>query len=281
MPPGDPYEALRALSDNISFTRPSPLEMAQIARGIGLEHFKPIAPPPQEAVPRWRRFAEGLRHSKTRDAEVIHHHYDVSNTFYEWVLGPSMTPRAPCTQTPTRVRGGAGEQVPVDLREAAPAARGPAARHRLRLGRDGPLRRTTRRQGDRCDALAEQAQWAQRAIVDEGLGDLAEVRHSDYRDVAESGFDAVSSIGLTEHIGVSKLPGVLLVHARQAARRRLDAQPQHHPPGNTGSNKAGAFIDRYVFPDGELTGAGTIIRRFRDVGGLGSSTKRTSASITP
>ena len=43
----------------------------------------PIAPPPQEAPPRWRRVAEGLRHSKTRDAEAIHHHYDVSNTFYE------------------------------------------------------------------------------------------------------------------------------------------------------------------------------------------------------
>lgn len=35
--------------------------------------------------------ANGLLHSKTRDAEAIHHHYDVSNNFYEWVLGPSMT----------------------------------------------------------------------------------------------------------------------------------------------------------------------------------------------
>ena len=48
-----------------------------------LERLKPIAPPPQETLPRWRRIAEGLRHSKTRDAEAIHHHYDVSNKFYE------------------------------------------------------------------------------------------------------------------------------------------------------------------------------------------------------
>ena len=34
----------------------------------------------------------------------------------------------------------------------------------------------------------------------------AEVRHSDYRDVREVGFDAVSSIGLTEHIGVKNYP---------------------------------------------------------------------------
>ena len=47
--------------------------------------------PPQEALPRWRRIAEGLRHSKETRCRAIHHHYDVSNAFYEWVLGPSMT----------------------------------------------------------------------------------------------------------------------------------------------------------------------------------------------
>ena len=51
------------------------------------------APPPQEMVPRWRRIAEGMRHSKTRDAGAIQSQYDVSDTFYEWVLGPSMTYR--------------------------------------------------------------------------------------------------------------------------------------------------------------------------------------------
>ena len=53
----------------------------------------------------------------------------------------------------------------------------------------------------------QQAQWAQRAIGEAGLSDLAEVRHLDYRDVPETGFDAVSSIGLTEHIGQAQLPG--------------------------------------------------------------------------
>ena len=33
------------------------------------------------------------------------------------------------------------------------------------------------------------------------------MRHLDYRDVPETGFDAVSSIGLTEHIGREQLPG--------------------------------------------------------------------------
>ena len=60
-------------------------------RGIGgVSALKPPPPPPQEHLPRWRRAMEGLRHSMTRDAEAIHHHYDVSNEFYRHVLGPSM-----------------------------------------------------------------------------------------------------------------------------------------------------------------------------------------------
>jgi hypothetical protein len=97
--PGDPYALLKALADKLEFKRPPARVMATIVRSIGFEHLKPIAPPPQEALPRWRRIAEGLRHSKTRDAEAIHHHYDVSNTFYEWVLGPSMTYTCACYLT--------------------------------------------------------------------------------------------------------------------------------------------------------------------------------------
>ncbi|MGH3560229.1 MAG: class I SAM-dependent methyltransferase, partial [Mycobacterium sp.] len=89
--PGDPYDLLRALIETLDFKRPSPRMLANIVRSIGLERLVPVAPPPQEAPPRWRRMAEGLRHSKARDADAIQYHYDVSNTFYEWVLGPSMT----------------------------------------------------------------------------------------------------------------------------------------------------------------------------------------------
>src|SRR5437763_7668622 len=52
---------------------------------------------------------------------------------------------------------------------------------------------------------AQQAAWAQAAIGREGLSKLAEVRHLDYRDVPETGFDAVSSLGLPEHVGKQNL----------------------------------------------------------------------------
>ena len=98
--PGDPYELLKALAGELVFTLPPPRVTANIIRSIGALHLRPIAPPPEEAPPRWRRVAGGLRHSRTRDAEAIHHHYDVSNTFYEWVLGPSMTYTCACYPHP-------------------------------------------------------------------------------------------------------------------------------------------------------------------------------------
>ena len=62
--PGDPYELLKALAESLEFARPPARVMAQIVRSIGFEHLRPIAPPPQEVPPRWRRIAGGLRHSK-------------------------------------------------------------------------------------------------------------------------------------------------------------------------------------------------------------------------
>src|SRR4029434_6308983 len=92
-------------------------------------------------------------------------------------------------------------------------------------------------------------------IADEGLADLAEVRHGDYRDVPQSGFDAVSSIGLTEHIGVANYPAYFRF---LMSKMRTGALLLNHcitRPNNRTGASAGGFIDRYVFPGGGLTGA--------------------------
>jgi len=265
--PGDPYLLLKALADELHFKRPSPRVLANIIRSIGVEHLVPIAPPPQEARPRWRRVAEGLRHSKTRDAEAIHHHYDVSNRFYEWVLGPSMTYTCAVYPSPDATLEQAQENKyrlvfdklrlrPGDLLLDVGCGWGGMVRYAARHG--------VRAIG--ATLSAEQAQWAQRAIAEDGLTDLAEVRHCDYRDVGECEFDAVSSIGMTEHIGVANYPeyfgflksklrtgGLLLNHC--ITRRDNKSNPT-----------AGEFIDRYVFPDGELAGSGRIISEIQDAG---------------
>jgi len=264
--PGDPYELLKALADKVEFKRPPIRVLANIVRSIGFEHLLPIAPPPQEALPRWRRMAEGLRHSRIRDAEAIHHHYDVSNAFYELVLGPSMTYTCACYPRPDATLEEAQEnkyRLVFDKLRLQPGDR------LLDVGCGwGGMVRYAARRGVRATGVtlsAEQAGWAQRAIADEGLTDLARVVHGDYRDVRDGQFDAVSSIGLTEHIGVANYPayfrflrdrlrpgGLLLNHCI--------TRPHNH------AGNIGGFIDRYVFPDGELTGSGRIIATAQDVG---------------
>ena len=267
--PGDPYETLQALAGDLKFTKPSPLEMAQLVRDLGVEHFKPIAPPPQESLPRWRRFAEGFRHSKDRDAEVISYHYDVSNRFYELVLGESMT--YTCAVYPNRDA----------TLEEAQENKYRLIFDKLRLkpgdrlldigcGWGGMVRYAARRGVHALGVTLskEQAQWAQQAIVDEGLTEFGEVRHSDYRDVAESGFDALSSIGLTEHIGVANYPKYFGFMRDKVRDGGMILNHSITRPDNAARSKAGPFIDRYVFPDGELTGSGTIISKMQNVPGL-------------
>jgi cyclopropane-fatty-acyl-phospholipid synthase len=268
-PGGDPYGALRALSDDIHFARPSARTMAQITRSLGLEHFKPIAPPPQEQLPRWRRIAEGLRHSKSRDAEAIHHHYDVSNAFYELVLGDSMTYTCACY--PNR-EAGLEEAQDNKYRLIFEKLKLKAGDRLLDIGCGwGSMVRYAARRGVHVIGVTlsqEQAEWAQQAIVDEGLSEFAEVRHSDYRDITEVGFDAVSSIGLTEHIGIANYRSYFKFIR---AKLRDGGILMNHcitRPDNSSKGKAGPFIDRYVFPDGELTGSGTIISAIQDIGSM-------------
>ncbi|MFE6863786.1 class I SAM-dependent methyltransferase [Nocardia sp. NPDC057668] len=265
--PGDPYELLKAMA-SMKFRRPTAMQLVVIARSLGWELLKPVAPPPQETLPRWRRIAlEGLRHSKTRDAEAIHHHYDVSNTFYEYVLGESMT--YTCA-----VYGDEAWNL-----EQAQENKYRLVFDKLNLkvgdrlldigcGWGGMVRYAAKR-GVRvigATLSAEQAEWAQARITAEGLSGLAEVRHSDYRDIAEDSFDAVSSIGLTEHIGVHNYPAYFEFIQSKLRDGGLFLNHCITRPDNKHTSRAGDFIDRYVFPDGELTGSGRIISEIQNVG---------------
>jgi cyclopropane-fatty-acyl-phospholipid synthase len=265
--PGDPYDALKLLQNHLRFRKPTAGEALNLVRGLGIANLKPPPPPPQEHLPRWRRAMEGLRHSLSRDAEVISHHYDVSNRFYEMVLGPSMA--YTCAVFPDRdatLEEAQAEKFDLVCRKLD-------LKPGMRLldvgcGWGGMVRHAAREYGVQALGVTlsrEQASWAKEAIDRDRLGDLCEVRHSDYRDVLEGGFDAVSSIGLTEHIGVRNYPAYF---SFLRSRLRPEGRLLNHSITRSHNRReeTGAFIDRYVFPDGELIGSGTIIREAQDAG---------------
>jgi cyclopropane-fatty-acyl-phospholipid synthase len=236
-----------------------------VLKGLGPQILRPIPPPPQETRPGlwW-----GLRHSIQRDSRVISHHYDVSNRFYEWLLGPTMAytcavyPSDGCTLEEAQE-----EKVDLVCRklDLQPGQRlldvgcgwGTMVLHAAGNYGVQVLGVTLSRQ---------QAEWGQKRIAEFGLSDLAEIRYSDYRHVPESGFDAISSIGLTEHIGARNLPAYVQF---LASKVRPQGRFLNHCITRSVTNapaRAGGFINRYVFPDGELEAVGTIVSAIQDNG---------------
>jgi cyclopropane-fatty-acyl-phospholipid synthase len=260
---GDIYEvlALRKRFDASAITPTVALRMARIA-GIG--NLRPLPPPPQE------HRARGRRHSRSRDADAISHHYDVSNRFYRMVLGPSLTYSCAVFASPT------------DTLEAAQANKydlvctklglGPGMRLLdIGCGWGGMVLHAAQHYG--VDAVGvtisqEQAELAKQRVADAGLGHRVEIRVQDYRDVDDPHYDAISSIGMFEHVGMEGLAvyfedardlltpeGRMLNHA--ISRTTTVQRPRTDPRG---------FINRYVFPDGELHEVGTVISTMQDTG---------------
>src|SRR3954453_5781260 len=262
---GDIYEALSILwSDRIGHMSWS--DRLNVLRNIDPKALRWVDPPPEEFGA--RRLRSGLRHSKARDAQAISHHYDVSNTFYEYVLGPSMTYTCACYP---------GDDATLEEAQAHKydlVCRKLALEPGMRLldvgcGWGGMVLHAAKHYGVTALGVTlsrRQAEWAKERIATEGMGHLAEVRFSDYADVTEGDFDAVSSIGLTEHIGRANLPAYF---SFLSAKLRPHGRLLNHcitRPTTTELNRFGGFIDRYVFPDGELEGVGVIVSAMQDHG---------------
>ncbi|QVQ51975.1 class I SAM-dependent methyltransferase [Spiractinospora alimapuensis] len=266
---GDMYTALRRMSELTLVDSVSPGQVLGLVRDIGWVKFVNRVPPPPQEMRRGRLLGRGTRHSKSRDAEVIHHHYDVSNEFYELVLGPAMTYTCavyPGTDTSL-------EQAQWHKHDLV--ARKLGLEEGMRLldvgcGWGGMVIHAAKEYGVRglgVTLSVQQAEWAQKKIAELGLEGLAEVRHLDYRDVPDGSFDRVSSIGLTEHIGKKNVPDYFasLYRKLKPGGRLLNhciTRPDNHSP----ARKPGGVINRYVFPDGELEGPGWLNTEMNEAG---------------
>ena len=229
-------------------------------------------PPPRPPVEESR--LGGLLHSRSRDAQAIAHHYDVGNEFYQLVLGPSMTYScAYYEQEPGPAFG---------LEEAQRAKCELVAR---KLGLKPGMRvldvgcgwgafvcNAARNYGVEAVGITlsrEQAAYARRRAVAEGVGDLVEIRVQDYRDVRDGPFDAIASIGMAEHVGQAMLPtySADLFALLGPGGRLLNHAISRRPGSGSGSGfSRTSFIDRYVFPDGELQPMAVMVGALEEAG---------------
>jgi cyclopropane-fatty-acyl-phospholipid synthase len=262
---GDLYTAIRGLLGHRN-DMPKPTEWLPWLRELGPSTLRRPPVPPEELPPPWRRRLR--RHSRARDAASIAHHYDLSNRFYELVLGPSMT--YSCAVFPTEdssLETAQAEKIDLICRKLELRA----GQRLLDVGAGwGALvQHAAEQYGVQALGVtlsAQQVAWAERAIGEAGLAGRAEVRRLDYRDVEETGFDAISSVGTMEHIGSAELGGHF---SAIAGKLRSGGRMLNHtitrPSGRQG-NRPGPFLDRYIFPDGELQGPGAVVGAMHDNG---------------
>lgn len=105
---------------------------------------------------------------------------------------------------------------------------------------------------------AEQAKSTTARVWNAGLERRIEVRQADYRDLGGERFNAISSIGMFEHVGSERMDEYFQTIARLLTPTGRLLNHAISTPG--GSKMHGRrFINRYVFPDGELIDVGEVV----------------------
>lgn len=255
-------EHAAALDEQLHNGLASPSRLARLARAL-LALPTDDTPPPHPAV---RAPSAGGVHTPERDAAAVRSHYDVGNDFYKLWLDQRMVYSCAYFTNPD-----------VSLDDAQAAKLEHICR-KLRLspgetmldvgcGWGGLIMHAAERFGVTATGITlsyEQAAYAREQISKRGLTAQCTVEVRDYRHLtAHDGFDKIASVGMVEHVGRAKLPvyfdrlheylrpgGLLLnhgiVHAANQGKRGLRTMVHDKLWGDN------AFINKYVFPDGEL-----------------------------
>ena len=254
-------EALRdATPKDLKFGPTAAREAFAAARRIGAIG-RPLPPPPEEAR------LSGWRHSLRRDASAISHHYDVGNDFYRIVLGSSMTYScARFVSESTTLEDAQAAKHDLVARKVGLHERPPEGDERVRLldvgcGWGSMSIHAAATYGAKVVGITiskEQAERARERVKEAGVDDLVEIRLQDYREMGSEQFDAISSIGMAEHVGHAKIDQYF-----ECLRKALVPRGRllNHAISSVGGSKLGrkSFVGRYVFPDGELMDVGDTV----------------------
>ena len=266
---GDLYDALSRLAA-LLWRSPDikdlPLRaVAGEALRLGIIGTQPKPPPEEMAV-------SGSRHSRRRDRQAISHHYDVGNDFYQIVLGESMVYSCAYWTSDAPGYGLADAQRDkLDL-----ICRKLELRPGMRLldvgcGWGSLAMHAAKEYGVRVLGITlsgEQADFARKQIAEAGLTDLVEIRVQDYRDLDDGPFDAISSVGMAEHVGTGpygEYAAILYSQLKPGGRLLNHQIAQLHSVPKMPAQKR-SFIDAYVFPDGELAPVGTTVTLLEQAG---------------
>lgn len=272
---GDLYEALDLMASLIWEREADAKESVHPVRDPRVRAFAkgllrlagplPPPPPPPEEV----RRRPGTLHTKRRDKEAISHHYDVGNDFYELVLGPSMVYSCAYWEDDGSLEDAQRDKLDLVCRKLA-------LKEGDRLldvgcGWGSMAIHAARDYGARVTGVTlsvEQAAFARKRIAQEGLTDRIEIRVQDYRDVRDGPYDAISSIGMAEHVGSVRFREYAddLYALLKPGGRLLNHQIARRPEKDESAYHVDEFIDAYVFPDGELAPVGRTVATLEEAG---------------
>lgn len=263
---GDLWAPLEHLATGSGGLQLSLRQVTDLARVLGVEALshRPAIPPEEIDVGgRWRA------HSRSRDRTAVSHHYDVGNDFYRLLLGESMTYSCavfesaddPLTQA---------QYNKVELICRKLGLRPGQRLLDVGCGWGTLVLHAARHYGVSAVGITvshEQAELARERVAAEGLAGQVEIRIEDYRDVSDGPFDAISSVGMFEHVGDAQR-AAYLGHLHRLLRpggRLLNHQigrpaTRHSRLGRTANHvDRDGFIHRFIFPDGALHEVGTLV----------------------
>jgi cyclopropane-fatty-acyl-phospholipid synthase len=246
--PGEPVQ--------VRLTRRDRLRLVGSLRRLGVLGRRP--PLPQEEAR-----SRGRLHTRGRDAAAIAHHYDVSNDFYRLILGPTMTYSCAYWYE---------DGLTLDAAQTAKyelICRKLGLEPGMRLldvgcGWGSMAMHAAQHHGARVVGVTiseAQAALARSRVEEAGLSDRVDIRVQDYRDIHDGPFDAISSIGMFEHVGEQQMTEYLtdLHELVRPGGRVLNHAISRPDPDDRAGVAPKSFMGRYVFPDAALLEVGTVV----------------------
>jgi len=245
-------------------------DLMHVVAALVPDEGQPQRPRPWQRV--WWGLASILRHSRARDAAQIRFHYDVSDEFYQIWLDPQRVYSCAYFRDPN-----------MDLAQAQIAKLDHICRKLdlrpgerfvdIGAGWGGLLFHAAEHYGvDATGITLSQNQFdhVTRLIEEKGLGDRVRVLLCDYRDLTpDQPFDKLASVGMFEHVGRANMATYC---NRIHDLLRPGGMALNHGISVTGVDDAmvgaglGDFIEKYIFPGGELIHVSHAIRQLSQAG---------------